>query len=475
MDYMLKDMTPNLPFRFFEQIARIPRPSGHEEGIADYLCTFAAQNGLFCYRDAKNNVLIKKPASAGREGEAPLLLQAHTDMVAEKNANVTHDFLRDPIRLVREGDLLRADGTTLGADDGAGVAMMLALLCEAPSHPALECLFTTSEEVGLEGAAAFDYSKISARRLVNLDGNEENVIVTGCCGGLRTDVRMSITTETVKGEGLLLRVSGLCGGHSGEDIDKGRGNALTLMAEWLSALFGKITFHISSLCGGDKDNAIPRECTAEILPGELDTAQALLIARAKELKPLCTASEDAALTFTVERVEVTQAISVQETEQALYLLSSRGGVLARRADGTPHTSRNIASVRTEEGQMRLTVSTRSYEAGEIEKWRHEMESRATNVGAEVAHRGAYPGWESAPDSALADCWKAAMRAISGKEPQTVVIHAGLECGLISDHLPGLIAISMGPNAKYLHTPAECMELSSFSRFYRALLLLLQNC
>ena len=185
MSYLFSDVSPKTPLRYFEEISAIPRASGNEAGMANYLVDFAQEKGFFCYRDAANNVLIKKPATKGREKEPTVILQAHTDMVAEKNAGVVHDFEKDGIRLVREGDILHADGTTLGADDGYGVSMILAVLTECEDHPALECLFTSSEETGMDGALAFDYSKLSGRILLNLDGGEEDLLTCGCCGGFR--------------------------------------------------------------------------------------------------------------------------------------------------------------------------------------------------------------------------------------------------------------------------------------------------
>jgi dipeptidase D len=475
MKYLIEDMEPALPFHFFEEIAAIPRPSGREQEIADYLCAFAREHALFVYRDAANNVLIKKPATKGRENEPALLLQAHTDMVAEKNEDVLHDFTRDPIRLVREGNILHADGTTLGADDGSGVAVMLALLCEAPSHPPLECLFTSSEEVGLVGAAAFDYSLISARRMFNLDGGCEKEIVIGCCGGLRTDVSFSASRSDCKGEGISLCITGLCGGHSGEDIDRGRSNALSLMAEWLHAIGARTDLRIISLHGGDKDNAIPRECRAEIMVPHAAPVLPLLEAQGEVLKRRCAAPEDAACRFLLGRCDTGAAFTAEDSEKILHLLASKGGVLARRADGTPHTSRNIASVRTTDEGVQLTASARSYDGAEIEKWRDELVARATAVGASALHRGAYPGWESPADSALIALIADAFCQVGGERPVPVVIHAGLECGLITDRLPGMVAASMGPNANNFHTPAECMELDSFARFYRALLRFLEIC
>ena len=472
---LIEGRQPEALFRYFEEISAIPRMSYHEEKIADYLVAFAKKRNLEWYRDSYQNVLIRKPATASLADHAPVLLQGHTDMVCEKNGDVEHDFLNDPLDLYLDGDLLRARGTTLGADDGSGVAMMLALLCEAPSHPPLECLFTSSEEVGLVGAAAFDYSLISARRMFNLDGGCEKEIVIGCCGGLRTDVSFSASRSDCKGEGISLCITGLCGGHSGEDIDRGRGNALSLMAEWLHAIGARTDLRIISLHGGDKDNAIPRECRAEIAVPHAAPVLPLLEAQGEVLKRRCAAPEDAACSFRLECCEVSAAFTAEDSEKILHLLASKGGVLARRADGTPHTSRNIASVRTTDEGVQLTASARSYDGAEIEKWRDELVARATAVGASALHRGAYPGWESPADSALIALISDAFCQVGGERPVPVVIHAGLECGLITARLPGMVAASMGPNANNFHTPAECMELDSFARFYRALLRFLEIC
>ncbi|MBE6595940.1 MAG: aminoacyl-histidine dipeptidase, partial [Ruminococcaceae bacterium] len=237
MKSLFEDLSPLAPFRFFEEISAIPRASGNEAGIAAYLMRFAGSRGLSCCEDAIHNVLIQKPASPGREGEPALLLQCHTDMVAEKHGHVAHDFEKEGIHLLREGNILRADGTTLGADDGFGVALILAVLDDAElSHPALECLFTVSEEIGLEGAGAFDYTRVSARRMINLDSAEEDTVIIGCCGGLRTDLTVPLHFTDVSEDGLRVRISGLCGGHSGEDIDRGRLNAHVLMGAVLREL-----------------------------------------------------------------------------------------------------------------------------------------------------------------------------------------------------------------------------------------------
>ncbi len=459
-----------LPIRIFEEISAIPRASGNEAGIADYIERFAKARGLACYRDTANNVFVEKAASAGREGEDPVLLQAHTDMVAEKNKGVSHCFERDPIRLVQEGNVLRADGTTLGADDGFGVAILLAALEKAEDHPPLCCLFTTSEEVGMEGAMAFDFSRVRAHRMLNLDSDAEHEIIVGCCGGQRSDMYLSLSREDIKGEGIAVTVSGLCGGHSGADIHKGRGNALMLMHRLLTRAAEVTAVCLSQIAGGDKDNAIPRECEAVLACGDPVAAMNALRAAADELKASCEAPEDAGLTVTLSPVTYHGRFDAKDTEKILCLLGTEGGVLTWRERGVmPETSRNIASIAVKGTNVRVTVSTRSADRTALRESNAALEARVASVGGEITHRGGYPGWESATDSALVRAWQSAYRGVTGREALATVIHAGLECGLICDAVAGLEAISVGCNIRDLHTPEERMELDSFERIWQTVL------
>ena len=469
MEYTVKGFDC-LPVRIFEEISAIPRASGNEAGVADYIERFAKNLGLFCYRDAANNVFITKPASAGREADAPLLLQAHTDMVAEKNKDKVHNFATDPIQLVQEGSVLRADRTTLGADDGYGVAIMLAALSEATDHPRLECLFTTSEETGMDGAKAFDYSRITARRMLNLDSAEEKDIIVGCCGGQRTDLFLPAVRESASGEGLAITVKGLFGGHSGEDIHRGRGNALKIMQRLLSRI-GEVTeIRIAHIEGGDKDNAIPRECEAVVAVADKAAAERALAAAITEVKAATGAPEDAGLAVEVKSAAYDALLGVRETAAVLHLLATEDGVLYWRREGVlPQTSRNVASVRIFDDRVRVTVSTRSPSKEVLCESNHMLEARAADVGGYVQHRGAYPGWESPEDSAPVIAWCDAYRAVTGGELSITVIHAGLECGLICDACPGMVALAVGPNIYDLHTPDERMELDSLVRVWDTVL------
>lgn len=474
----MKQFLSERPARFFEEISAIPRASGKEEKIADYLVAFAKDHGLACYRDAANNVLIKKSGSAGREGEKPLLMQAHTDMVTEVAFGFDHDFDKQGVTLVQEGNVLSAKGTTLGADDGFGVALMLSVLeDDSLSCPPVECLFTATEETGLVGAGQFDYDLVSARRMLNFDSAEEHLVITGCCGGIRSDIHMPVTLQATEGKGLRVGVHGLAGGHSGEDIHRGRANALCVLGAVLTELKKHTDFRLASIVGGDKDNAIPRDCDAVILPVDVNAAKAVLADSEALLSLHVTAPEDGARSLCVEEVAVDGVMSAADTLNALAVLGVPNGVLHPRKDNAalPETSRNLASVRTNESELKFTLSSRSPFEWRIDESVAELEALAAKVGGTASHRSRYPGWEGAPDSPVSTLWQRAYRETTGREIDTTVIHAGLECGLISSKLEGLDVISVGCNIYDLHTPAERMELDSFERVYRTLLAFLKEC
>lgn len=462
---------------YFEEISAIPRASRQEERVADHLECFAAKNGLFCYRDAANNVLIKKEGSAGRENEPPLLLQAHTDMVTEVAFGKQHDFSKEGVTLVQKGNILCADGTTLGADDGFGVALMLAALTEAENHPPLECLFTSAEEIGLVGATAFDYHLIAARRMLNFDSAEEHLVITGCCGGIRTDLSMPVQFEKSAATGLEIGVHGLCGGHSGEDIHKGRANALVLMGKLLLALHSVTPIRLARIEGGDKDNAIPRDCVACVIPDDMAAAKRFLESAESILSREVTSHDDAARHLTVCEAPACLAAAYTDTARLLRVLSVKNGVLYERADGKriPETSRNLASVKSADTGVKFTFSSRSPYDARIDACVDDLEKLAKSVGGTAQHRARYPGWEGDAASPVSLFWCESYRATTGREIDATVLHAGLECGLISARLKGLDVISVGCNIYDLHTPAERMELDSFERIYQTLLAFLQNC
>ena len=477
----IKGVKNEAPFYYFEQISKIPRASGNERAVARYIYNFATDLGLDVYIDKSNNVFVTKKATAGRENEAPIMLQAHTDMVAEKNVSTLHDFAKDPIELIQEGNILRANGTTLGADDGFGVAVMMAVLADdSLSHPELECLFTSSEEVGLVGASKFDYSKVKSRRMINLDSAEEDTVIIGCCGGIRTEITLPVTLSEGNYDGVKITIGGLCGGHSGEDINRGRLNSNVLMGKAISHLMSTCEVVISYISGGDKDNAIPRECEAIIVPCDannfsvcFEAAQGLEELLRKEL----VAKEDNGLFVKVERCATPYTLSSQDTRAILRMLSVDNAVLKYRTEPPilPESSRNLARVRTnyENETVCIGFSSRSYlEEGLLDST-DELDKLSFCIGAASKHHEKYPGWISDKDSALVIDWQNAFEKVSGKRPEATLIHAGLECGLISAELEGLVAISVGCNVHDLHTPQETMEIDSLDRIYEAIIELLK--
>ena len=473
----IKGVKNEAPFYYFEQISKIPRASGNERAVAKYIYDFALELGLDAIIDKNNNVFVVKNATVGRENEAPIMLQAHTDMVAEKNVSTVHDFEKDPIELIQEGNILKANGTTLGADDGFGVAIMMAVLADnSISHPMLECLFTSSEEIGLVGASKFDYSNVKSRRMINLDSAEEDTVIIGCCGGIRTELTIPVTKEECKCDGIKITIGGLCGGHSGEDINKGRLNSNVLMGKAISYILESFPVTISYISGGDKDNAIPRECEAIIVPCSSDdfdscfnTAQGLEELLRKEIK----ASEDNGLFVSVERCAPFYTLSSDDTKAILKVLSVDNAVLKYRTEPPilPESSRNLARIRTnyDDESISIGFSSRSYLEGGLKASTDELDKLSFSIGSDCYHHEKYPGWLSNKDSALVIDWQNAFEKVSGKRPEATLIHAGLECGLISAELEGLVAISVGCNVHDLHTPQETMEISSFDKIYEAII------
>ena len=477
MKYLINDIEPRSLFHFFEELCAIPRASYHEEAVAAYLAAFAEKRGLFCHVDEHKNVLIKKAATKGRELEAAVLLQAHTDMVTEKDFGSSHDFLKDALRLRREGDVLCAEGTTLGADDGFGVALMLTALDDATlSHPPLECLFTSAEEVGLVGASRFDYTRLSAKYMINLDGTEEDNVIVGCCGGQRCDLFLTAEKKPLQGGAVLeLVVDGLAGGHSGVDVDKGRLNALKLMHGMLQQARERMPFQIADLQGGDKTNAIPRYCRAVLVFAEGDEALPLLQSIASEALAKVSAPEDSGLSCTVKEAAASDAFSYEVTDRVLALMAIQNGVLVRNEVGDPIASRNLASVRTEKSGLLFALSTRSTREALLQGTVDETKALAESIAAKADFYSRYPGWEGSADAPLTRAWQAAYaKASGGKVTAPMLVHAGLEAGIITSSVSGMSAVSVGCNVYDLHTPLERMELSSLARIYAALRCFLEN-
>ena len=476
MSYVIHGYQPEKLFRYFEDLAAIPHGSGNESAVADWLVAFAHERGLEVIRDSWNNVLIRLPASEGREGEATLLLQGHTDMVCEKNNDTVHDFTKDPLKLRVTDGWLYAEGTTLGGDDGIAVAVMLTVLDGGvSSNPPIECLFTTEEETGLTGAGNFDYSLLRARRMINLDNEELGILIAGCAGGIRSEVDIPINTVPYALPRIEIELKGLCGGHSGGCIHMGRANANKLMARILTALFAAHPFRLVRMDGGSKDNAIPRECRAVIATEELEQSLAFLAAYEKTVAAEL-GEEDRGfhlVTATATAEAKDRAMDTLATRRVLTVLTAaQDGVIAMSHDvpGLVEYSRNMGVVRTDTDKCRFTCvfSTRSAIEAQIDASVAQLDMLASLVGAKTRHHSRYPGWSFAKESATRDAYCARYREVMGRDVEVTIIHAGLECGIMKNHLPDLDAISVGPDMQGIHSPDEKMNLASCEKFWEIL-------
>ena len=476
---MNKEQVSKRVTELFFMISDIPRPSYREEKIADFICDFAAKNGCEFYRDEANNVLVNVKATKGCEGRAPILLQGHTDMVCEKNEGTEHDFLSEGIKIIEHDGWLVADGTTLGADNGVAVAIMLYVIEGGiAEHGDVQCLFTTAEEVGLDGVKSFDFGRIYAKRMINMDGENENCVIVGCAGGLRTDVTLEPSYAELSGEVLKIRISGLCGGHSGENIASGRANANILMGRLLCEMFNKVGLSVISLSGGTKENAIPREAAAYISVPDRDKAETIVKAFYENVKSELSA-EDSGFKLSCEAsgVAFSRAFDEKSTRDVIALLVSvKNGIIemSKSLSGLVEYSRNLGVIKTEEGRIDFVFNSRSAIDAQLDASERELRMLASIVGGTAEHYSRYPGWAYCKESALADEYIEVCRALYGRDVRKELIHAGLECGIIKSHIDGLDCISCGPNMKNLHSPEEALEIESFGKYAFAVCTLIEN-
>ena len=473
---ILENVRPERVFHFFEELSAIPRGSGNEEAAAAFVEDLAKKKGLFCVRDKNNNVFIKKPAAPGHEAAPAVLLQGHLDMVCEKNADTEHDFTRDGIKLRLDGDTISADGTTLGADDGVAVAIMMAILeDESLVHPALECLFTTEEETGLCGMKAFDKSLVAAKYMINLDSEDDDRATVSCAGGVRTDFFIKdIPFERCENV-VTMKVSGLMGGHSGADIHLGRANAIKLA---FSLITGLENVRIISVAGGSKDNAIPRECTVVLTCDDAADAPQILAENAETSRDALT-KDDAGFNFKAEYSRTTTHAYAEKYSRALISLVSSlpyGPLgMSEEVPGLVETSSNPGIIISDGDSVRVTCSSRSSVSERLDEIIESFDSLAAHLGTvEAVHRDRYPGWDVTKNSDLQRIYKEAYRDLFGEEPKIVGIHAGLECGLIKEEIPDLDIISTGPNARDIHTPDETLSVKSTEKVYELTKVLLKR-
>ena len=456
----------------FAELSQIPRSSGNEGGVADWLERFAKENRLDCYRDAQNNVLLRYiPEHAAH---APLLLQGHTDMVCVREPWSTHDFAAEPLELfLDENGLLGAKGTSLGADDGIGVALMLAMLEEKPNR-VLECLFTTSEETGMDGAIGFDYSRLTARQMVNLDSEDENEAIVSCAGGCRLLTEKAFKTCDASGNALRVRVGGFTGGHSGSDIHLGKVNAARRLAKLLAKICEKYDCRMIRFAGGEKSNAIPTDAVAELLvDASAEPELSELFARAQKT----VTAADAAAEITFERFAYTGPVfDMYATKQICRLIATvRNGVVSRyeRLD-LVKTSLNTGIVRAENGHFELHSMVRSSDDREMKALTDEVCAMIENAGFSYQKDGEYPSWAFEEHSALRERYLTAYRRVYGGEPRVCGIHAGLECGFVKAALPDMDILSLGPTMHDIHTVGERLDLDSCDRFLDMLRILVHE-
>lgn len=453
----------------FKEITRIPRESGHEEPMTSFLQRFAEERNLECKTDKTNNVCIIKEASKGKEDVPTLVLQGHQDMVCEKRSCVQHDFLKDPIEYVIEDGWMIAKDTTLGADDGIGVAAMLALLDSDLPMGRIECVFTISEETGMDGAFGMEPGFFTGRTLINLDSEDEGQMFIGCAGGLDTSATFTYTQEDLK-EGykpVRLEISGTLGGHSGDDINKGRVNTIQQMARFLYSEM-KHGLQLVLLKGGNKPNAIARECEAIITVPDPKATIERFETFGKELgneyfkTDSGVVAKGEAYRCTEKPVE-----SGVASRLIMSLFACPHGVETMSQDipGLVETSTNLAAVRmNKHGKIEIITSQRSSTSSARRMMADKVEANFVMAGAEVSHNSEYPGWKPNLDSHILRVCVDSYKKLFGCEPEVKAIHAGLECGLFGEKFGDLDMISFGPTLRGVHAPGEKLELASLDKF-----------
>ena len=473
----LAGLQPADVMTYFEEICRIPHGSGNTKLISDYLVAFAKEHGLSYEQDELNNVIIYKGASAGYENHAPVIIQGHMDMVCEKDEDVAMDMATEGLDLTHDGQWIFAKGTTLGGDDGIALAYALALLAGDYEHPPLECVFTVDEETGMEGATGINLSNLKGRTLLNIDSEEEGIFTVSCAGGARGTITLPISRRAVYGPCVKLTVEGLQGGHSGVEIHKNRANANKVMGEFLARIQKLMPLCLTKLSGGSKDNAIPRSCTVTLVAmgSYIERINDVAAELQQEIRDRYDEPEARIFGDDVDAFGG-NALSTQDTAKVIGLLcAAPNGVQAWSKDiaGLVQTSLNLGVAVMEKDELRLTFAVRSSVNQEKRELLAQLEKLAQFHDAGYSQMGDYPAWEYKKESALRDTMVAIYRQMFAGEPEVVAIHAGLECGILSDKLEGLDCVSIGPNMKDIHTSRERLEIASVERTWKFLLAILK--
>lgn len=472
---VLSNLEPKLVFHYFEEICNIPHGSSNTKEISDYLVRFAKERNLEVYQDDTNNVIIKKPATAGYEKSDAIIIQGHMDMVCEKESDCTIDFEKDGLDLYIDDDFVKAKGTTLGGDDGVAVAYALAILDSNDlEHPDLEVVITVDEEIGMLGAFELDFSKLKGRKMLNIDSDEEGHFLTSCAGGMSLLSHIPVQRNEQTGTLVTLTINGLFGGHSGSEINKERGNASVLMGRLLKRLFDEIPFGIETLAGGLKDNAIPRECMASILIPEdgKNLLDEIVSEVEDELKNEFAFSDpDVKITYETKENITANVLNYPSVSKILFYLRAIPNGVIHQSKIMPNlveTSLNLGIMELKEDELfcetsiRSSVSSRKIDLAERVVLIIEM------LGGEVTVEGDYPAWEYCANSNIRPQIEKVYEELFDEKPIFEAIHAGLECGIFSENLPGLDCVSFGPNNFDIHTPKERLSIQSTQKYWKFL-------
>lgn len=474
----ITDLQPKLIWECFDEITKIPRPTFHLDKMKEFLVGWADRHGIPCQVDAVGNVMMSKPASPGHENAPAIILQGHQDMVAEKRGDKEHDFLKDPITTIVDGEWVKADGTTLGADNGLGCAAAMAvLLDDTLVHGPIQCLFTVDEEQGLTGANGLQPGFVTGDILLNLDSEEHGQLVIGCAGGKITVCKVPYTPQPADRDKVWMEVhvDHLMGGHSGMEIGLGRGNANQIIARFLWNEMQKFPLELSSIDGGNLANAIPRECRALIGvdPGNADELKRDAEAFSDMIHAELLLAEGNAFTFTCrdtetpgERMDSATAVKLVS---AIFACPNGVQGMSRAVEGLIETSDNLASVKMKtNGIVEVTVHQRSSVDSRRDEIADKVKALFTMIGAEVEFEDAYVGWSPNPDSKVLKVAERSFEELFGRKPKVEALHAGLECGLFLEKMPGLDMISFGPTLKDIHSPNEKANIPSVADFWKFL-------
>ncbi len=475
----LKNVQPSRVFKYFEEISAIPRGSGNMNKISSYCMDFAAKHQLKAMRDEADNVIIFKAGTKGYENAEPVILQGHLDMVCQKTEESTVDFEKDGLKLYIDGDFVKAEGTTLGADNGIAVSMILAILeSNDIPHPPIEAVFTTDEEIGMIGAGKLSCDCLKGRKMINLDAEEPDTVTVSCAGG--SDFRLNIPVSRIKSKGkrIAVTVKGLKGGHSGVEINSGRINANILAGRILNYAKGITDFDIISLSGGDKGNAIPVGCTMQLVVQEASRFMTKMTEYFEVIKAEYADRED--FSILVEEFDEGEFDVIESgiKDRLLYLLICvPNGVqeMSMVVDGLVETSLNLGILKTYQDKITMLFTLRSNKQTALSFLEEKMKAICSVTGGEIETSGHYPPWEYNDKSELQKLYKKVFEERFGCEPKVEAIHAGLECGVFSAKISGLDCIAIGPQLSDVHTVNERLSISSTADIYEILVNLLKNC